>query len=63
MMKLIKKFNKYFRDLILDDVDKEHDGPLPYHKGFGPFNKSFKDKKEALRNKREYEQEQQSGGF
>lgn len=29
---LFGKLNDWFRNLILDDVDKEYDGPLPYHK-------------------------------
>ena len=32
---LFGKLNDWFRNLILDDVDKEYDGPLPYHKKFG----------------------------
>ena len=35
MKNIIKKFNLWFRNLMLDDVDKEYDGPLPYHKKFG----------------------------
>lgn len=32
---LFEKINSWFRNLMLDDVDKEYDGPLPYHKKFG----------------------------
>ena len=35
MLTFLKKLNNWFRDFMLDDVDKPHDGPLPYHKGFG----------------------------
>ena len=32
---LFKKINTWFRNLMLDDVDKKYDGPLPYHRKFG----------------------------
>lgn len=35
MLTFFKKLNNWFRDFMLDDVDKPHNGPLPYHKGFG----------------------------
>ncbi|GEM_PF-3214567 len=35
ILNFFKKLDKWFKDIILDDVDKPHDGPLPYHKGFG----------------------------
>jgi hypothetical protein len=35
MVRFLKKVNSWFRTIMLDDVDKEHDGPLPYHKKFG----------------------------
>lgn len=35
IIKIIKKLNTLFRDFMLDDVDKIHKGPLPYHKKFG----------------------------
>lgn len=42
---------------MLDDVDKPHDGPLPYHKGFG------KKKDPVTRiEKRFDEQRKQNGG-
>lgn len=35
MISTLKNLNSWFRDLILDDVDKQYDKPLPYHKKFG----------------------------
>ncbi len=35
MIVFFKKLNSWFRNIMLDDVDKEYDGPLPYHKKFG----------------------------
>jgi len=35
MKSFFNKINLWFRNLMLEDVDKEFDGPLPYHKKFG----------------------------
>lgn len=35
MTDILKKVNTWFRNLVLDDVDKEFNGPLPHHKKFG----------------------------
>ncbi len=35
MVKFFKKINSWFKNILLDDVDKQYDGPLPYHKKFG----------------------------
>ena len=59
MIKILKRINNWFRDIVLDDVDKEYEKPLPYHKGFG-------DKKaqiERIKQKRETEQNQMSRGL
>lgn len=61
MFEWLRKINTFFRDILLDDVDKQYDGPLPYHKKFGP--KSIKDQKEILEQKRALEREQQSRGI
>lgn len=47
---------------MLEDVDKAHDGPLPYHKGFRA-NDSYKKHKEKLNRKRNLEQHEQNRGF
>ena len=39
MKKLFKKINSWLKNLLLDDVDKKYDGPLPYHKKFGEVKK------------------------
>ncbi|MDO1500291.1 hypothetical protein Q2T40_09135 [Winogradskyella maritima] len=51
--------NRFFRNLLLDDVDKVHDRPLPYHRKFG----SVEQKKAKLKAKREIEQIQQNRGI
>lgn len=60
-MKWLAKLNLFFKDLFLDEVDKEYDKPLPYHKDFGP--KSIAKQKEILKRKRAIEQEQQNRGI
>ena len=62
MANFLARINNFFRNLLLDDVDKPHDGPLPYHKGFRS-NDSYKKHKARLKEKRAYEQEEQSKGF
>ncbi len=53
------KLNDFFRNLLLDDVDKPYDKPLPYHRKFG----SKERQKNDIKQKRLNEQKQQSGGF
>lgn len=62
MLSFLKRLNNFFRNLLLDDVDKAHDGPLPYHKGFRA-NDSYKKHKEKLNRKRNLEQHEQNRGF
>ncbi|WP_111683988.1 hypothetical protein [Winogradskyella tangerina] len=62
MLKFFNRINKFFRDLLLEDVDQPHNGPLPYHKGFRSKD-SYKKHKEALNRKRNYEQQEQSRGI
>lgn len=56
ILTFFKKINTWFRNLMLEDVDKIHDGPLPYHKKFGSkkdpvsrIEKRFKDQKKHNR--------------
>lgn len=57
MLTFFKKLDRWFKDFMLDDVDKPHDDPLPYHKGFG------KKKDPVTRiEKRFDEQRKQNGG-
>jgi hypothetical protein len=57
-MKILTQINAFFRNLLLDDVDKEHYGPLPYHRKFG----SKERQKTDLKQKRTKEQKEQSSG-
>ena len=58
-MKFLERLNTFFRNLLLDDVDKTYDGPLPYHRKFG----SVKRQKDDLKQKRAKEANEQSRGF
>ena len=56
MKNFFKNINKWFRNLILDDVDKEFEGLLPYHKKFGSkkdpverIEKRFDEQKKSIR--------------
>ncbi|NRD19821.1 hypothetical protein HNV08_07145 [Winogradskyella eckloniae] len=53
------KLNTFIRNMLLDDVDKPYDKPLPYHRKFGSVDRQKND----IKQKRNYEQKQQSGGF
>ena len=35
MLNLLLRINSWVRNLLLEDVDKPYEGPLPYHKKFG----------------------------
>lgn len=53
------KLNNFIRNILLDDVDKPYDKPLPYHRKFG----SVERQKSDIKQKRYNEQKQQSGGI
>lgn len=59
MKDFISKINNFFKNLLLDDVDKPFDGPLPYHKKFGSKERQRAD----LKQKRAKENKEQSKGF
>ncbi|WP_417873500.1 hypothetical protein [Xanthomarina gelatinilytica] len=45
---LFEKINSWFRNLMLNEVDKEYDGPLPYHKKFREVKKRTDKKNERI---------------
>lgn len=53
------KLNTFFRNILLSDVDKPYDKPLPYHRKFGSIERQKKD----LKKRRLNEQKQQLGGI
>ncbi|MBC3846737.1 hypothetical protein H8K90_10135 [Winogradskyella echinorum] len=59
MKEFFIKLNNFFRNLLLSDVDKPYDRPLPYHRKFG----SVERQKNDLKQKRAQEQREQSRGF
>ena len=59
MLNFLKQINKFFRDLLLDDVDKDYGRPLPYHRKFG----SVKRQKEDIKQKLAKERHEQSRGI
>lgn len=59
MKEFFKKLNHFFRNLLLDDVDKLYEKPLPYHRKF----RSKERQKNDLKQKRSNERKEQSKGF
>ncbi|MEM9681325.1 MAG: hypothetical protein AAF901_13465 [Bacteroidota bacterium] len=59
MLKFLNRINNFFRNLLLDDVDKVYDKPLPYHRKFG----SVERQKNDIKLKRLKEQQEQSRGL
>ncbi|WP_431107056.1 hypothetical protein [Winogradskyella poriferorum] len=59
MLKFFNRINNFIRNLLLDDVDKDFGGPLPYHRKFGSVERQKKD----LKQKRAKERKEQSRGF
>ncbi|WP_299100859.1 hypothetical protein [uncultured Winogradskyella sp.] len=59
MKTFLLKLNSFIRNILLDDVDKPYDKPLPYHRKFGSVERQKKD----IKQKRYIEQKQQSGGI
>ncbi|WP_407556778.1 hypothetical protein [Winogradskyella sp. 4-2091] len=59
MKAFLLKLNSFIRNILLDDVDKPYDKPLPYHRKFGSVERQKKD----IKQKRYIEQKQQSGGI
>lgn len=59
MKEFFLKLNNFFRNLLLDNVDKPYDKPLPYHRKFG----SIERQKSDIKQKRLKEQNEQSRGF
>ena len=59
MLKFFNRINDFFRNLLLEDVDKQPKGPLAYHKKFG----SVQRQKADIKKKRAKQRRQQSRGF
>ena len=53
------KLNTFFRNILLDDVDKPYGKPLPYHRKFNSKERQKKD----IKLKRANERKQQTKGF
>jgi len=59
MNKFFLKLNNFFRNLLLDNVDKPYEKPLPYHRKFGSKERQVSD----IKHRRLNEQKEQSRGF
>lgn len=59
MKSFFHRLNNFFRNLLLNDVDKDYGKPLPYHRKFGSVTRQKND----IKQKRVREQNEQSRGF
>ena len=59
MANIFDKIEQFFKNILLDDVDKDYGKVLPHHRKFGSVERQKRD----IKNKRKKEQRQQSRGI
>ncbi|NRA92363.1 MAG: hypothetical protein HRU26_06695 [Psychroserpens sp.] len=59
MANIFEKIERFFKNIFLDEVDKDYGKVLPYHRKFGSVERQKRD----IQQKRNREQHEQSRGF